>query len=193
MRRPRRRSLDQGQHIRFWPEPKRSPWRKLLFVGRPFGLAAVLGASLTNAAIAIGLAQLPNFIRVVRGETLRSVEQDYVSAAIAAGARDTTVMFRHVLPNSWNALLVQITVAIPQAIISESLLSFLGLGVPPGTPSWGALVDQGTQYLLVAPHVALFPGLAIAVAVLGFNLLGDGLRDRLDPRDSRRRAVRAGS
>lgn len=144
------------------------------------GLAAVLGASLTNVAIAIGLAQLPNFIRVVRGETLRSVEQDYVSAAIAAGARDTTVMFRHVLPNSWNALLVQITVAIPQAIISESLLSFLGLGVQPPTPSLGLMLSAAQTYFAQAPWLVVFPGAAIVLVTLGFNLFGDGLRDALD-------------
>ena len=91
-------------------------------------------------------------------------------------------MGRHILPNAAGPLIVQATFGIPGAILAEASLSFLGLGVPPGTPSWGALVDQGTQYLLIAPHIALFPGLALAVTVLGFTFLGDGLRDALDPK-----------
>ncbi|MCI2423836.1 ABC transporter permease [Saccharopolyspora sp. K220] len=149
------------------------------------GLAAVLGASMVNAAIAIGLSQVPKLIRVVRGETLRLANEDYVAACVAAGARSTTVMFRHILPNAVNALLVQITVAIPEAIISESLLSFLGLGVQPPIPSLGVMLSSAQTYFAQAPWLVFFPGLTIVIATLGFNLLGDGLRDALDPKGNR--------
>jgi peptide/nickel transport system permease protein len=117
--------------------------------------------------------------------TLR--ERDYVQAARALGASDARILWHHLLPNAAGPLLIQATSALPGTLLAESSLSFLGLGAPPGTPSWGALVDQGTQYLLVAPHVALFPGLALALAVLGFHLLGDAVRDTLDPRHAERR------
>ncbi|MER5394689.1 ABC transporter permease [Saccharopolyspora sp. NPDC002686] len=149
------------------------------------GLAAVLGASMLNAAIAIGLSQVPNLIRVVRGETLRLAGEDYVTASVAAGARGTTAMFRHILPNAVNALLVQITVAIPQAIIGEALLSFLGLGVQPPTPSLGVMLSSAQTYFAQAPWLVVFPGIAVVLATLGFNLLGDGLRDALDPKGNR--------
>lgn len=149
------------------------------------GLSAVLGASLVNAAIAISLSLAPNLIRVVRGETLRLVGENYVDAAIAAGASGTTVMFRHILPNSVNALLVQITVNIPQAIIGESLLSFLGLGVQPPAPSLGVMLSSAQTYFAQAPWLVFWPGLTIVLATLAFNLLGDGLRDALDPKGNR--------
>ncbi|GAA4839497.1 ABC transporter permease [Saccharopolyspora rosea] len=149
------------------------------------GLAAVLGASMLNAAIAIGVSQVPNLIRVVRGEALRLATEEYVAASVAAGARGGTVLFRHVLPNSINALLVQVTVAIPQAIIGEALLSFLGLGVQPPTPSLGVMLSAAQTYFAQAPWLVVFPGLTIVLATLGFNLLGDGLRDALDPKGSR--------
>ncbi|GAA2810418.1 ABC transporter permease [Saccharopolyspora taberi] len=146
------------------------------------GLAAILGASLLNAALAIGISQIPNLIRVVRGEALRLSNEDYVAAAVAAGARSGTVLFRHLLPNSVNALLIQITVAIPAAIIGEALLSFLGLGVQPPTPSLGVMLAAAQTYFAQAPWLVVFPGLTVVLATLGFNLLGDGLRDALDPR-----------
>ena len=149
------------------------------------GLAAVLGASTLNAAIAIGVSQVPNLVRVVRGEALRLATEEYVAASVAAGARGGTVLFRHVLPNSINALLVQVTVAIPQAIIGEALLSFLGLGVQPPTPSLGVMLSAAQTYFAQAPWLVVFPGLTIVVATLGFNLLGDGLRDALDPKGNR--------
>ncbi|SDW56582.1 peptide/nickel transport system permease protein [Saccharopolyspora shandongensis] len=149
------------------------------------GLAAVLGASMVNAAIAIGLSQVPNLIRVMRGEALRLAGEDYVAASVAAGARGTTAMFRHILPNAVNALLIQITVAIPLAIIGEALLSFLGLGVQPPEASLGVMLSAAQTYLAQAPWLVVFPGLAVVLATLAFNLLGDGLRDALDPKGQR--------
>ncbi|MGW5649481.1 ABC transporter permease [Saccharopolyspora sp. NPDC003752] len=149
------------------------------------GLAAVLGASMVNAAIAIGLSQVPNLIRVMRGETLRLAGEDYVAACVAAGGRGTTAMFRHILPNAVNALLVQVTVAIPLAIIGEALLSFLGLGVQPPEASLGVMLSAAQTYLAQAPWLVVFPGLAVVLATLAFNLLGDGLRDALDPKGQR--------
>jgi peptide/nickel transport system permease protein len=146
------------------------------------GLAAILGPSLTNASIAIGVTQVPIFIRITRGETLSVREEDFVAGAVADGAGDLTILLRHVLPNIANPLLVQATVAIPTAIIAESILSFLGLGVTPPTPSWGVMLSTAQPYLSDALWLAVFPGLAIFLATLSFNLLGDGLRDVLDPR-----------
>jgi peptide/nickel transport system permease protein len=149
------------------------------------GLAAILGASLTNAAIAIGVSQAPYLVRITRAEVLVVREEDYVSAAVAAGASETVIVARHILPNVLNTLLVQATIIIPIAIIGESTLSFLGLGVQPPTPSWGVMLSDAQQYIATAPWVAIFPGLAIVVATLSFNLLGDSLRDVLDPRAHR--------
>ena len=122
------------------------------------------------------------YARLARAQVLGLRDRDFVHAARALGASDARIVLRHLLPNLLGPVVVQATFGVPGAVLAEASLSFLGLGVPPGTPSWGALVDQGTQYLMIAPHVALVPGLAIAVTVLAFNLLGDGLRDRLDPR-----------
>jgi peptide/nickel transport system permease protein len=145
-------------------------------------ITAVLGPSLVNVVFALTVTGWTGYARLARAQILTLRERDYVHAARALGARGGRILFRHLLPNAAGPLVVQATFAIPGAILAEASLSFLGLGVPPGTPSWGALVDQGTQYLLVAPHVALFPGLAIALTVLGFNFLGDALRDAIDPR-----------
>jgi peptide/nickel transport system permease protein len=149
------------------------------------GLAAILGPSLRNAAIAIGVAQVPQLIRITRGEVLSVREEDYVDAAVAAGAPDRVILARHILPNVMSTLLVQATVIVPVAIIGESTLSFLGLGVQPPTPSWGVMLSAAQQYIVTAPWLAIFPGLAIVVATLSFNLLGDGLRDALDPKGTR--------
>lgn len=146
------------------------------------GLAAVLGPSLTNATIAIGVSQIPAVIRITRAETLRLRHVDYVAAAVANGGGDTTVLFRHILPNATSALTVQATVGIPAAIIGEALLSFLGLGVQPPEPSLGVMLSSAQSFLAPAPWMAVFPGLAVVAATLAFNLLGDGLRDVLDPR-----------
>jgi peptide/nickel transport system permease protein len=149
------------------------------------GLAAILGPSLLNATIAIGVGAAPGLIRVSRGEALSLREEDYVRAAIANGASDAAIIRKHVLPNMMNTLIVQATLTIPAAIIGEAVLSFLGLGVQPPTPSWGVLLSDAQSYASQAPRLALFPGLAIFLCSLSFNLFGDGLRDVLDPRTTR--------
>src|SRR5680860_1695612 len=146
------------------------------------GLAAILGPSLTNAALAIGLSAVPNLVRITRGEVLGIREEDYVGGAVASGANDFVILRRHILPNIMNTLLVQATVLIPAAIIAESLLSFLGLGVQPPTPSWGVMLSAAQAYLGQAWWLAMYPGVAIFVATISFNLFGDGLRDVLDPK-----------
>lgn len=156
-------------------------------------ITSVLGPSLGNVILALSATSWTGYARLARAQVLSLREREFVLAARSMGATDRRILFGHLLPNLLGPVVVQATFGIPGAMLAEASLSFLGLGVPPGTPSWGALVDQGTQYLLVAPHVALIPGLAIAVSVLGFNLLGDGLRDRLDPRASPRRAAPGGS
>jgi peptide/nickel transport system permease protein len=149
------------------------------------GLAAILGPSLENATIAIGLVQIPKIVRVTRGEMLSLREESFVSAAIADGATDRFILLRQALPNITNTLLVQATVIIPIAIIAESSLSFLGLGVQPPTPSWGVMLTAAQPYMTQAPWLAIIPGLAIFFATLSFNLLGDGLRDAWDPKGVR--------
>ncbi|GGO44180.1 glutathione ABC transporter permease GsiD [Streptomyces daqingensis] len=150
------------------------------------GLAAVLGPSLLNATVAIGVSLVPQVIRVTRAETLRLKHLDYVGAAVASGGGDGVVLVRHILPNAASALLVQATVGVPTAIIGEALLSFLGLGVQPPDPSLGVMLSSAQPYIAAAPWTAVFPGLAIVVATLAFNLFGDGLRDVLDPRGATR-------
>jgi peptide/nickel transport system permease protein len=149
------------------------------------GLAAIFGPSLTNATIALGIAAVPGLIRISRGEALALREEDYVRAAVANGASDLSILVRHVLPNMSSTLIVQATVLIPAAIIGEAVLSFLGLGVQPPTPSWGVMLSDAQSYVSQAPRLAIFPGLAIFFCSLSFNLLGDGLRDVLDPRTIR--------
>ncbi|CAA9381651.1 MAG: ABC transporter, permease protein 2 (cluster 5, nickel/peptides/opines) [uncultured Nocardioidaceae bacterium] len=146
------------------------------------GLAAILGPSLRNVVIALGISALPSFIRVTRGEVLGLREQDYVAGAVADGAGDGRILSRYVLPNAISPLLVQATVTVPEAIIGESVLSFLGLGVQPPTPSWGTMLSAAQTFLTQAPLLAVWPGVAIALAALSFNLVGDGLRDTLDPK-----------
>jgi peptide/nickel transport system permease protein len=149
------------------------------------GLAAILGPSLYTAIIAIGIAQIPAVVRVTRGETLRLRHMDFVAAAVAGGASDFVLLRRHILPNAINALIVQATVAIPAAIIGEAVLSFLGLGVRPPTPSLGVMLADAQTFVRDGPWMAVFPGVTIVVLTLALNLLGDGLRDALDPRESR--------
>jgi peptide/nickel transport system permease protein len=146
------------------------------------GLAAILGPSLENATLAIGIVQIPKLVRVTRGEVLGLREEPFVQAAIADGAPDHSIIFRQILPNTINALLVQATIILPFAILAEATLSFLGLGVQPPTPSWGVMLTAAQPYLGTAPWFAIAPGLAIFVTTLSFNLVGDGLRDVLDPR-----------
>jgi peptide/nickel transport system permease protein len=150
------------------------------------GLAAILGPSLTTATVAIAIAFVPTFIRVTRGETLRLRGLDFVAAAVAGGASDLVLLRRHILPNAVNALIVQATVTAPAAIIGESVLSFLGLGIRPPAPSLGVMLASAQPLFRDGPWLVVIPGVAIVVVTLALNLLGDGLRDALDPRESRR-------
>jgi len=145
-------------------------------------LAAFLGPNLTNAMIAIGVAQTPIFIRLTRGQVLVVRHENYIEAALAIGNPGRRIMLRHILPNVLAPILVQATLAIAAAIIAEATLSFLGLGQQPPAPSWGSMLNTATRFLAQAPWMAIWPGLAIFTLVLSFNLLGDGLRDALDPR-----------
>jgi peptide/nickel transport system permease protein len=145
-------------------------------------LAAFLGPSLENAMVAIGVTAAPIFMRVARGATLDAATNDYVEAARALGNPPWRVAVRHVLPNIVPPVMVQATLAIASAIIAEASLSFLGLGQQPPAPSWGSMLNAAQRFLTQAPWLAVFPGLAIFLAVLSFNLVGDGLRDALDPR-----------
>ncbi len=145
-------------------------------------LAAFLGPALTNAMIAIGVTAAPVFVRVARGATMDAATNEYVEAARALGNPPWRVAVRHVAPNIVPPVLVQATLAIATAIIAEASLSFLGLGQQPPAPSWGSMLNSAQRFLSQAPWLAIFPGAAIFVAVLSFNLVGDGLRDALDPR-----------
>jgi peptide/nickel transport system permease protein len=143
---------------------------------------AVLGPSLTNVMIAIGIVFIPQFGRIVRGPVLSAKNNEYVEASRVLGANWPRIMFIHVLPNVAAPLIVQATIAISLAILSEAALSFLGLGAQPPEPAWGSMLSSGRQFIEVAAWLSIFPGLAIVLAVLGFNLMGDYLRDVLDPR-----------
>lgn len=145
-------------------------------------ITAVLGPELKNAMIAIGVVNIPSFARIVRSTVLSVKAMEFVEAARAVGATDVRIIFRHVLPNSLAPLIVQTTLSVGTAILDAAALSFLGLGAQPPTPEWGAMLSDGRSYLQKAPWVMFFPGMAIMLVVLGFNLLGDGLRDALDPR-----------
>ena len=147
-------------------------------------LVAVLGPSLGSVLFALTIIGWVGYARVVRGQVLRTRELEYVQAARAMGAGTARILWRHVVPTAVPAVVVQATLGMAGAIIGEAALSFLGLGVQPPTPSWGTMLNGGRAHLLDAPHVTLFPGLAIAALVLGFNFLGDGLRDLTDPKRS---------
>jgi peptide/nickel transport system permease protein len=145
-------------------------------------LAAFLGPSLTNAMIAIGISATPVFIRLTRAQVLSVKVEDYVEAARAVGNSHLRIALRHILPNVVAPLIVQSTLAIAAAVIAEASLSFLGLGQQPPAPSWGSMLNTAKNYIDNAPWMAIWPGLSIFLLVLSFNLLGDGLRDALDPR-----------
>jgi len=145
------------------------------------GIVAALGPDPSNVIIAIAVVYTPIFARVVRGPVLALRARDFVEAARAVGATSSRIVVRHVLPNLMSTLLVQVSLALSWAVLTEGALSFLGLSAQPPAPSWGVMLSEGRQYLEFATHLAVFPGLAIMVAVLGFNLLGDGLRDAMDP------------
>ena len=146
-------------------------------------LAAFLGPSLTNAMIAIGIASTPLFVRLARGQAINIAAEDYVESAHAIGLSTPKILLRYIFPNVLPPVLVQSTLTIASAIIAEASLSFLGLGQQPPDPSWGAMLNTAKNFMAQAPWMALWPGVAIYVVVLGFNLLGDGLRDALDPRE----------
>jgi peptide/nickel transport system permease protein len=146
------------------------------------GIVAILGPGLLTAMIAIGIVYIPNYARVVRGAVLSVGARDFVEAARAVGARDRRVMWRHVLPNVLAPIIVQATLNVGTAIIDTAGLSFLGLGTQPPTPDWGNMLAAGRSYIIDSPWIATFPGLAILATVLAFNLVGDALRDALDPR-----------
>lgn len=145
-------------------------------------IMAILGPSLRNAMIAIGISSIPVYTRVMRGQVLSLREKEYVEAARAAGAGNGRLLFRHILPNTMSPLIVIATLGIAGAILAASGLSFIGMGAQPPTPEWGAMLASGREYLRHEWWIATFPGIAIALTVLGFNLLGDGLRDAFDPR-----------
>ncbi len=146
------------------------------------GLVASLGPGTWSGIIAIGIVYIPVLARVTRGAVLARRGEEYVDAARAVGETDWGILRRHVLPNSLAPVLVQATVGFASAVVIEAGLSFLGAGTPPPAPSWGTMLNEARQFMVTAPYVAVFPGAAISLAVLGFNLLGDGMRDVLDPR-----------
>ncbi len=145
-------------------------------------IVAILGPAIRNVMVAVGVTQAPRFARIVRASVLSVREMEYVESANALGASSLRVMFRHLLPNALTGAVVFATLSVGAAILTEATLSFLGLGVPPPTPTWGNIVAEGRRFLLDSPWITVFPGLAIMVTVFGFNFFGDGLRDALDPR-----------
>ena len=145
-------------------------------------IIAVLGPGLTNLMLAAGIYSIPQFARIVRGSVLSLKEKEFVEAAKAVGENDFNILLRYLLPNSMAPIIVQTTLRMATVLLTASGLSFLGLGVQPPTPEWGAMLSNARAYLITAPHVATVPGLAIMLVVMGFNLFGDGLRDSLDPR-----------
>jgi len=143
---------------------------------------SILGAGLYTAMVAIGVVSIPAYARLVRASVLALREQEFVAAARALGNGDAAILRRHILPNCLAPVLVQSTLQVGSAVLSAAALGFLGLGAQPPAPEWGTMLSKGRDFLRVAPHLTAFPGVAIALVVLGFNLLGDGLRDALDPR-----------
>lgn len=144
-------------------------------------LVSVLGVGLSNVIIAVGISTIPRFTRLVRSSVLSIRQVTYVEASQALGTRDGRILLRHVLPNALSPVIIQATLSMGATILTAAGLGFLGLGVQPPTPEWGAMLGEGRNYIFTSPSVTTFPGLAIFLAVLGFNLLGDGLRDALDP------------
>jgi len=146
---------------------------------------AILGRGVGNAMVAIAIVYIPIFARVTRGAVIGVRGREYVTAALAMGQRSWRIMLRHILPNALGPIIVQTSLSLAFAILAEAALSFFGLGTQPPEPSWGRMLSEGRSFLHQAPWMGIFPGLAIMISVLGFNLLGDGLRDVLDPRSSR--------
>ncbi|WP_404293589.1 ABC transporter permease [Cytobacillus kochii] len=156
----------------------------LAFPGILLALAiiAALGPSLINVTVAVGAFSVPLFARIVRGSTLEVKKLEYIDAVRSLGANDFVIIFKHILPNILSPIIIQGTLRLATAILSAAGLSFLGLGAQPPSPEWGTMLSSGRDFLFSAPYIALFPGLAISILVLGFNIFGDGLRDALDPR-----------
>lgn len=152
-------------------------------------IVAALGSSLVNVAIALAIVRIPIYARLARGQALQVASQEYVLAAQSVGTRATKILLRHILPNIFSPLLVQATISISFAILDESVLSFLGLGAQPPTPEWGAMITDAQTFLAIDPWMMLGPALALVLVLLSLNLLGDALRERLDPRDARRIAM----
>jgi len=148
-------------------------------------LVLLLGRSLGIIIFAIAFTQWMNMARLVRGQTLALREREFVEAARAGGAKANRIIFRHILPNALGPMIVQATIGVPMAILFEAFLSFLGLGVPPPTPSWGAMAADGFHAIRISPHIVLAPAIALSLTLMAFNFLGDGLRDALDPRQKR--------
>jgi peptide/nickel transport system permease protein len=152
----------------------------------PFLLLAIiivcaLGPGLESSIIALGLSLIPGYVRLTYGMTLSTKEEQYIKAATIIGENDINILLRYILPNIISPLVCQATLHLPKVIMSMAALSFLGLGAPPSMPEWGAMISTARDYLISAPHIAIFPGIALMILVLGFNFLGDGLRDFLDP------------
>lgn len=145
-------------------------------------ISAVLGSGFGNAMLAIGIGFAPAFVRITRGQVLTLRNMEYIHAARSVGVKDARIIFRHILPNALNPIVIQATLAMASGIIAEASLSYLGLGVQPPTPSWGSMLNQAQTLMSVAPYATFYPGIAIFLVVLGFNLLGDGLQQVLDPR-----------
>lgn len=145
-------------------------------------VVSAIGPGILNTTIAVGIWAIPGFARIIRASVITIKKADYIQGARAIGASNTRIIFSHILPNFISPVIVYSTLYMANAILIEAALSFLGLGVQPPTPSWGLMVSSGRDFLLSAPHIATLPGIAIMITVLGFNLLGDGLRDSLDPK-----------
>ena len=148
-------------------------------------MVAFLGPSLNNLILALSVIGWVGYARLIRGQVLKVREYDFVTAARALGASDARLILRHILPNAIQPLIVQASLGMAGAVLSEASLSFLGLGVPPPTPSWGAMLNDARSFLTIAPHLLLFPGIAVMLTVLAFNFVGDGLREWLDPKQQR--------
>jgi glutathione transport system permease protein len=146
------------------------------------GVVAVLGSSMVNVVVAVAVFSVPAFARLVRGNTLAIKQMTYIEAVRSVGASNFTIIFRHILPGTISPIMVYGTMRIGTSIITAASLSFLGMGARPPTPEWGAMLNEARSDMVIAPHVAIFPALAIFLTVLAFNLLGDGLRDALDPK-----------
>ena len=150
------------------------------------GIVAILGGGMTNVIFAVAIFSIPTFARLVRGTTLALKHLTFVEAARSLGATDSTIVWRHIFPGTVSAVIVYFSLRVGTSIITAASLSFLGMGAQPPTPEWGAMLDAARSEMLTAPHAAIFPALAIFLTVLAFNLLGDGLRDALDPKLERR-------